>query len=90
MVNNKKSMGYELNKKERKKLIYLYGEYLTDSKDKFIKEGAWNFVTPATHFFTEEVKNAIWFAPNIFNGTLSIKKAKEILKALKKEEEEDF
>ena len=38
MVINKNSMGYELNKKERKKLIYLYEEYIKNPKDEFIKK----------------------------------------------------
>ena len=89
MVINKNSMGYEMNKKERKKLICLYEEYIKDSKDEFIKKDAWNFVSPATHFYTNPVKVAMNASLKIFREEMTKERAKEILKELKKEDEED-
>ena len=89
MVVNKNSMGYEMNKNCRKKLIYIYEEYIKDSRDEFIKKGAWDFVIGDTFFYTESVEKAINCAHEIFSGNLSVNKAKKILKELKKEDEED-
>ncbi len=43
MAINKNSMSYGLNKKMRKKMIYIYEEYLKNPKDKFIQEGSSEF-----------------------------------------------
>ena len=80
MVINKNSIGRELNKKERKKLIYLYEEYIKDPKDEFIKQGAWDFVIPDTFFYTKTVEIAGNAALKIFEGELSIEEAKKLFK----------
>ena len=82
-------MGYELNKKERKKLIYLYEEYIKDTKDEFIRKNSWDLISTDDFFFTPAVERAGNATVNIFNGKLPIKKAKEILKELKEEEREE-
>ena len=89
MVINKNSMGYEMNKKERKKLICLYEEYIQNPKDEFIKKDAWNFVSPSIHFFTNPVKVATNASLKIFRGEMTKKRAREILNDLLKEEKEE-
>ena len=82
-------MGYELNKKERKKLIYLYEEYIKNPKDEFIRKNSWDLISTDDFFFTPAVEMAGNATVNIFNGNLPLNKAKKILKELKKEDEED-
>ncbi|MCK5044007.1 hypothetical protein KAR52_03340 [Candidatus Pacearchaeota archaeon] len=89
MVINKNSMGHDLNKKMRKKLIYLYEEYIKNPKDKFIQEGSWDLVSGDDFFFTEAVSIAGNVSLHIYEGTLKVEEAKKILEELKKEEEED-
>ena len=90
-------MGYELNKKQRKKLIYLYEEYIKDNNnaDDFFTESAVDFDQEGTDIFYSDVvnfaRNATWTMQEKMppHKRMTMKEAKEILEKLKKEEEED-
>jgi hypothetical protein len=98
MVISKNSMSYVLNKKQRKKLIYLYEEYIKDrnNSDDFFTESATDCDKDiaGTTFYTDTVNfanNATWTMQEKFppHKRMTLKKAKEILANLKKEESED-
>lgn len=82
-------MGYELNKKTRKKLISLYKQYLEDPELKYMKSASDPFVSSATHFYTGAVESAMVGAIEIYTNNLPREKAKKILADLEKEEAED-
>ena len=96
MVINKNSMGYEMNKKERKKLICLYEEYIKDgdNKGRYFTNNAISLDREYPVFYSEIVNKAMNLSWGMQGNTsyskkLSIKEAKKILKELKKEDEED-
>ena len=88
-VINKNSMGYEFNKKERKKLIYLYKQFLEDPEKKYMEEGSWYFVQGDDFFYTKPVEIAMNASLKIYQGKMTNKRAKEILNNLLKEEKEE-
>jgi hypothetical protein len=85
----KKTAGEILEKSMRKKLIYLYEEYIKNPKDEFIKNSAVDFDMEYPQMYKPSMNNALNKSWLIYEGKLTLKEAKEILESLKKEEEED-
>ncbi len=84
-----KSFGKILNRKMRKKMIYLYEEYIQNTKDNFIKKGALDFDMEYPQMYSKIMNLALDNSWGIYNGNLPKEKAKKILQKLKNEEEED-
>ena len=82
-------MSYELNKNKRKKLIYLYKQFLDDPEKVYIKTSSEYFVSPATHLYTKVVQSAMIGAIEMFQKKLSKIDAKKVLTDLLKEEKEE-
>lgn len=97
MVNKSKSMGWQLNIEQRKKLIYLYKQYIKDrdNSDDFFTESAEDFDKEGTEMFYSDVvnkaRNATWRMQEKFppHKRMSVEEAKEILKKLEDDAKDD-
>ncbi len=79
----------EFNNKFRKKLISLYEIYIENPKSKLVIASARELCGLNNFIFSEDVSIGLSNCYDIIENILTIERAKEILKELKKEEIED-